>query len=509
MEEVGQRDPSARTIVSNHWSQVDILVFMSVVFPGFVAKVCAGSVRVHVMSRCMAHPHRAAHPAPAIPQASTASLTLVGDVSRALQSVFVTADKHRHSNQAGGQASPTPSGAEAIKARQHLLADVAKNGMPNDPTAVPAPVTGMAKVADAALRALEAWVVTCWPNPNQDTVEADGSSLDDVMPPLVVFSESSTSNCTAVLRMRTGAFLANEPVQPVLLRYHWAFGGMSWETIPTGWWLQQMLSAPYMGVQITWLPVLRPKELGCSTPTEFASAVQAAMRAWHVASSHTLVCPEPDEAAAVRTAIVGDAARAKSERAHLPADPVSLDAEARVVNINAAALPACAVPAPVRNWITPWGRVPLPLNPLQVAVGGQASKRRGCASVLLRVSSWASAVVGALPWPLQQACAACIGLEAGRGGDDSLQWVAPSDSAWVTSDVCETSAKWELHKELTSVDAMKNDKWQWWADGRASGRAPLPIWRVSVRLPDAGGEEHSAEDSRASTTKARRRARRW
>ena len=46
MEEVGQRDPSARTIVSNHWSQVDILVFMGVVFPGFVAKVCAGSVHV-------------------------------------------------------------------------------------------------------------------------------------------------------------------------------------------------------------------------------------------------------------------------------------------------------------------------------------------------------------------------------------------------------------------------------------------------------------------------------
>ena len=58
--------------------------------------------------------------------------------------------------------------------------------------------------------------------------------------PLLLFPEGTTTNGRFLLPFKTGAFLAGQPLQPVVLRYGdgvvgaWAGGGV-------GWWLGEWL----------------------------------------------------------------------------------------------------------------------------------------------------------------------------------------------------------------------------------------------------------------------------
>lgn len=83
-------------------------------------------------------------------------------------------------------------------------------------------------------------------------------SDDDVAPPLCVFAEGTTTNGTDLIQFRTGAFLQQQPVQPVVLTYHWRHASPSWETVPNHHYAMQMLSQLGHAVTITYLPVVEP-----------------------------------------------------------------------------------------------------------------------------------------------------------------------------------------------------------------------------------------------------------
>ena len=83
---------------------------------------------------------------------------------------------------------------------------------------------------------------------------------DDVVPPLCIFAEGTTTNGTDLIQFRTGAFLQNQPVQPVVLTYHWRHASPSWETVPNHQYAMRMLSQLGHAVTITYLPIVEPVE---------------------------------------------------------------------------------------------------------------------------------------------------------------------------------------------------------------------------------------------------------
>ena len=106
-------------------------------------------------------------------------------------------------------------------------------------------------------------------------------------PPLLVFPEGTTSSGNAVLRFKTGAFVAGQPVLPVAIRFKAGSlnAGWAWRARPTRvpWFrrlstesihLCRLLSRPLSFVEVQVLPAYCPNEAEKRDPALFAAHVR-------------------------------------------------------------------------------------------------------------------------------------------------------------------------------------------------------------------------------------------
>jgi 1-acyl-sn-glycerol-3-phosphate acyltransferase len=109
----------------------------------------------------------------------------------------------------------------------------------------------------------------------------------DAHPPLLVFPEGTTSSGNAVLRFKTGAFVAGAPVLPVAIRFKAGAlnGGWAWRARPTRvFWLRRLstetihlcrlLTRPLSVVEVQVLPAYSPSEAERRDPVLFAANVR-------------------------------------------------------------------------------------------------------------------------------------------------------------------------------------------------------------------------------------------
>ncbi|KAM3590250.1 uncharacterized protein V6R79_006543 [Siganus canaliculatus] len=98
-------------------------------------------------------------------------------------------------------------------------------------------------------------------------------------PQMLMFPEGTTTNGSALIKFKPGAFLAGVPVQPVLLRYpnkldtmRWTFEGTSW--VEALWHTTSQL---YTNVTVEFLPVYQPSQDEKNDPGLYADNVQKLM----------------------------------------------------------------------------------------------------------------------------------------------------------------------------------------------------------------------------------------
>jgi len=90
------------------------------------------------------------------------------------------------------------------------------------------------------------------------------------LPPLVIFPEGTTTNGSAILTFKSGAFQSSYPVQPVTIAYHSAWWNPSFESIWKWRHLLYSLTCPKTVVVIHILPVLKATAKEARNPSLFA-----------------------------------------------------------------------------------------------------------------------------------------------------------------------------------------------------------------------------------------------
>ncbi|XP_039894319.1 lysophospholipid acyltransferase LPCAT4 [Simochromis diagramma] len=102
---------------------------------------------------------------------------------------------------------------------------------------------------------------------------------DGYWPQMLMFPEGTTTNGSALIKFKPGAFLAGVPVQPVLLHYpnkldtvRWTYKGTAWTEA-----LWHTVSQPYTNVTVEFLPVYNPSEEEKKDPNLYADNVQKLM----------------------------------------------------------------------------------------------------------------------------------------------------------------------------------------------------------------------------------------
>ncbi|XP_036406996.1 lysophospholipid acyltransferase LPCAT4 [Megalops cyprinoides] len=98
-------------------------------------------------------------------------------------------------------------------------------------------------------------------------------------PQILMYPEGTTTNGTALIKFKPGAFMAGVPVQPVLLRYpnkldtvRWTWKGTSW--VQALWYTTSQL---YTNLTVEYLPVYTPSEEEKENPALYAENVQKLM----------------------------------------------------------------------------------------------------------------------------------------------------------------------------------------------------------------------------------------
>ncbi|XP_045920538.1 lysophospholipid acyltransferase LPCAT4 [Micropterus dolomieu] len=98
-------------------------------------------------------------------------------------------------------------------------------------------------------------------------------------PQMLMFPEGTTTNGSALIKFKPGAFLAGVPVQPVLLRYpnkldttRWTYKGTSW--LEALWYTTSQF---YTNMTIEFLPVYSPSQEEKDDPDLYADNVQKLM----------------------------------------------------------------------------------------------------------------------------------------------------------------------------------------------------------------------------------------
>mmetsp|Transcript_10480 Transcript_10480/g.64134 ORF Transcript_10480/g.64134 Transcript_10480/m.64134 type:complete len:359 (-) Transcript_10480:3875-4951(-) len=113
-------------------------------------------------------------------------------------------------------------------------------------------------------------------------VKDRASDVDVRVPPVVVFAEGTTSNGEQLLTFRTGAFLSNRWIRPVVLRYRplwWASFSLAWESISALQHVVLMFSQGGYAVDVLRMPPCAPKPGTSMDPAAFSRAVRARMSA--------------------------------------------------------------------------------------------------------------------------------------------------------------------------------------------------------------------------------------
>ncbi|XP_055842917.1 lysophosphatidylcholine acyltransferase [Episyrphus balteatus] len=119
------------------------------------------------------------------------------------------------------------------------------------------------------------------PNSRQNTIREiiARAKSDDDWQQVVIFSEGTCTNRTALIKFKPGAFYPGVPVQPVLLKYPNKYDTYTWTWDGPGvlklLWLT--LAKIYSRCEIEFLPVYTPNEEEKTNPKLFADNVQALM----------------------------------------------------------------------------------------------------------------------------------------------------------------------------------------------------------------------------------------
>ncbi len=95
--------------------------------------------------------------------------------------------------------------------------------------------------------------------------------------PLLLFPEGTTTNGQFLLPFKSGAFLAGQPVQPVIIRYNTRGMSPSWESIIINRHIFLLLCQLFHSVTCFTLPCYVPSEAERADPALFAANVRAAM----------------------------------------------------------------------------------------------------------------------------------------------------------------------------------------------------------------------------------------
>ncbi|XP_071757453.2 lysophospholipid acyltransferase LPCAT4 [Centroberyx gerrardi] len=102
---------------------------------------------------------------------------------------------------------------------------------------------------------------------------------DGYWPQMLMFPEGTTTNGSALIKFKPGAFLAGVPVQPVLLHYpnkldtvRWTYKGTTW--IEALWHTTSQL---YTNMTVEYLPVYKPSQEEKDDPNLYADNVQKLM----------------------------------------------------------------------------------------------------------------------------------------------------------------------------------------------------------------------------------------
>ena len=95
--------------------------------------------------------------------------------------------------------------------------------------------------------------------------------------PLLLFPEATTTNGQFLLPFKSGAFLAGEPLQPVILRYGSRRFSPSWESIVATRHIFLLLCNVFHTVTCYKLPVYYPSEQEKKDPMLYANNVRKAM----------------------------------------------------------------------------------------------------------------------------------------------------------------------------------------------------------------------------------------
>lgn len=95
--------------------------------------------------------------------------------------------------------------------------------------------------------------------------------------PLLLFPEATTTNGQFLLPFKSGAFLAGEPLQPVILQYGARRFSPSWESIVATRHIFLLLCNVFHTVTCYMLPVYYPSEAEKKDPILYANNVRKAM----------------------------------------------------------------------------------------------------------------------------------------------------------------------------------------------------------------------------------------
>ncbi|KAL3682523.1 hypothetical protein R1sor_000545 [Riccia sorocarpa] len=96
-------------------------------------------------------------------------------------------------------------------------------------------------------------------------------------PMLLLFPEGTTTNGDYLLPFKTGAFLAEAPVQPVILKYPFKRFSPAWESMSGGPHMLLLLCQFVNHLEAVRLPVYYPTAKECSEPKTYANNVRLLM----------------------------------------------------------------------------------------------------------------------------------------------------------------------------------------------------------------------------------------
>lgn len=96
---------------------------------------------------------------------------------------------------------------------------------------------------------------------------------------LTIFPEGTTCNGKAMIKFRTGVFLAGKPIRPVVVKLPYKRWNTSWESVPFRYHMWRTMTQFSNSVELIELPIYVPDAAERADPRLFAERVQGDMQA--------------------------------------------------------------------------------------------------------------------------------------------------------------------------------------------------------------------------------------